>query len=157
RGAGHRLGAPFLLPALTLLAPPHEEATDRDHHEDQDRHEDRGQDQGLDDDLLERAGSGLCPASHVPAILPGRFLYWRSRHDRSAPHPARPRPGPSEGGAAPVSAPSREFDVEAVRADFPILSRMLDDDTPMIYRSEEHTSELQSRFDLVCRLLLEKK
>src|SRR5699024_12773334 len=27
--------------------------------------------------------------------------------------------------------------------------------TPM--RSEEHTSELQSRFDLVCRLLLEKK
>ena len=30
----------------------------------------------------------------------------------------------------------------------------------MVYdtlRSEEHTSELQSRFDLVCRLLLEKK
>src|SRR5438067_9266379 len=26
-----------------------------------------------------------------------------------------------------------------------------------VYRSEEHTSELQSRFDLVCRLLLEKK
>src|SRR5438105_6800333 len=25
------------------------------------------------------------------------------------------------------------------------------------YRSEEHTSELQSRVDLVCRLLLEKK
>src|SRR5207249_5874075 len=32
---------------------------------------------------------------------------------------------------------------------------------PLLYqqfaRSEEHTSELQSRFDLVCRLLLEKK
>src|SRR5699024_12384590 len=27
----------------------------------------------------------------------------------------------------------------------------------IILRSEEHTSELQSRFDLVCRLLLEKK
>src|SRR5699024_12592178 len=26
-----------------------------------------------------------------------------------------------------------------------------------LWRSEEHTSELQSRFDLVCRLLLEKK
>src|SRR5699024_10587413 len=26
----------------------------------------------------------------------------------------------------------------------------------IFYRSEEHTSELQSRFDLVCRLLLEK-
>src|SRR5699024_12170492 len=32
--------------------------------------------------------------------------------------------------------------------------------TPLLsyaVRSEEHTSELQSRFDLVCRLLLEKK
>src|SRR5699024_9158658 len=28
---------------------------------------------------------------------------------------------------------------------------------PPVGRSEEHTSELQSRFDLVCRLLLEKK
>src|SRR5207249_5350847 len=28
---------------------------------------------------------------------------------------------------------------------------------PHVGRSEEHTSELQSRFDLVCRLLLEKK
>src|SRR5206468_10967955 len=28
---------------------------------------------------------------------------------------------------------------------------------PIICRSEEHTSELQSRSDLVCRLLLEKK
>src|SRR5699024_12453665 len=28
---------------------------------------------------------------------------------------------------------------------------------PVEARSEEHTSELQSRFDLVCRLLLEKK
>src|SRR5438067_10271108 len=31
------------------------------------------------------------------------------------------------------------------------------DDPPHASRSEEHTSELQSRFDLVCRLLLEKK
>src|SRR5207249_5183171 len=29
--------------------------------------------------------------------------------------------------------------------------------SPCATRSEEHTSELQSRFDLVCRLLLEKK
>src|SRR5438067_9956942 len=29
--------------------------------------------------------------------------------------------------------------------------------TSISSRSEEHTSELQSRFDLVCRLLLEKK
>src|SRR5699024_11311116 len=31
------------------------------------------------------------------------------------------------------------------------------DITVPVARSEEHTSELQSRFDLVCRLLLEKK
>src|SRR5690349_23776431 len=30
-------------------------------------------------------------------------------------------------------------------------------DRRLAYRSEEHTSELQSRRDLVCRLLLEKK
>src|SRR5207249_11780507 len=30
-------------------------------------------------------------------------------------------------------------------------------DEVKLARSEEHTSELQSRFDLVCRLLLEKK
>src|SRR5437773_8158043 len=29
--------------------------------------------------------------------------------------------------------------------------------TPTAFRSEEHTSELQSHHDLVCRLLLEKK
>src|SRR5699024_11299330 len=29
-------------------------------------------------------------------------------------------------------------------------------DASNLHRSEEHTSELQSRFDLVCRLLLEK-
>src|SRR5699024_12415148 len=29
--------------------------------------------------------------------------------------------------------------------------------TSVAFRSEEHTSELQSRFDLVCRLLLAKK
>src|SRR5699024_12822352 len=31
------------------------------------------------------------------------------------------------------------------------------DAAAVLRRSEEHTSELQSRFDLVCRLLLEKK
>src|SRR5256886_2857874 len=31
------------------------------------------------------------------------------------------------------------------------------DGQPFLYRSEEHTSELQSQSNLVCRLLLEKK
>ena len=40
-----------------------------------------------------------------------------------------------------MTAPTREFDIEAIRADFPILSRMLDDDTPMIYLDGGATSQ----------------
>src|SRR3989442_7569606 len=36
-------------------------------------------------------------------------------------------------------------------------SALIDPLLPIAYRSEEHTSELQSRPHLVCRLLLEKK
>src|SRR2546421_3178833 len=39
-----------------------------------------------------------------------------------------------------------------------VLARLvIDQSSPAQARSEEHTSELQSRSDLVCRLLLEKK
>src|SRR5699024_12105502 len=38
-----------------------------------------------------------------------------------------------------------------------IISRLSQKSIGSSLRSEEHTSELQSRFDLVCRLLLEKK
>src|SRR5438034_5197718 len=48
-----------------------------------------------------------------------------------------------------------------VREIDPITGEVLDgldtDDLPDKERSEEHTSELQSHSDLVCRLLLEKK
>src|SRR5690554_7252758 len=39
----------------------------------------------------------------------------------------------------------------------PLLDQASPDCVPEIMRSEEHTSELQSRPHLVCRLLLEKK
>src|SRR2546421_8079155 len=38
-----------------------------------------------------------------------------------------------------------------------LVSQQLVADDASFVRSEEHTSELQSRSDLVCRLLLEKK
>src|SRR3712207_7842981 len=38
-----------------------------------------------------------------------------------------------------------------------VLTSLLTLATPIVSRSEEHTSELQSRQYLVCRLLLEKK
>ncbi|MGP9536878.1 aminotransferase class V-fold PLP-dependent enzyme [Brachybacterium sp. AOP43-C2-M15] len=40
-----------------------------------------------------------------------------------------------------MSAPQPELDIEAIRADFPILDRMLDEDTPMIYLDGGATSQ----------------
>src|SRR2546422_5147464 len=39
----------------------------------------------------------------------------------------------------------------------PAVVCLPDQELPTLFRSEEHTSELQSRLHLVCRLLLEKK
>src|SRR5690606_41517382 len=79
-----------------------------------------------------RAAGGCRAAPPRSAAPPGRAAGAR----RSAAQPAgraRPRPpcGPARGGAASAG--------------------------PATARSEEHTSELQSRENLVCRLLLEKK
>src|SRR5436190_12223224 len=43
------------------------------------------------------------------------------------------------------------------RADYRLTTQMKSVGETMAIRSEEHTSELQSHSDLVCRLLLEKK
>src|SRR2546421_9539412 len=68
-------------------------------------------------------------------LFPYTTLF-RSRVDRSppptaGPRPAAGRPGPWDAPTGPTRGPRG--------------------------RSEEHTSELQSRSDIVCRLLLEKK
>src|SRR5699024_12130924 len=52
--------------------------------------------------------------------------------------------------AAPADTPMRVGSASGLRNNACI-------NIPAHARSEEHTSELQSRFDLVCRLLLEKK
>src|SRR2546427_1918895 len=46
--------------------------------------------------------------------------------------------------------------VVAARDD-PLVQLLLEPDLRRVVRSEEHTSELQSQSNLVCRLLLEKK
>src|SRR5207247_3134044 len=51
----------------------------------------------------------------------------------------------------------RDLDLQPCRSARRVPMEDLDDHTRAIQRSEEHTSELQSRVDLVCRLLLEKK
>src|SRR5699024_6011461 len=66
------------------------------------------------------------------------------------------------GGYAPLSEREGTFhDARATSANSNDLRGKILRITPLeeipADRSEEHTSELQSRFDLVCRLLLEKK
>src|SRR6202142_4791532 len=53
--------------------------------------------------------------------------------------------------ALPISPPGNVVPDRVSGAPEPFASR------PLLVRSEEHTSELQSPKDLVCRLLLEKK
>src|SRR5437868_13230784 len=48
-------------------------------------------------------------------------------------------------------------DVFLIHDDLVFVAVFDNEDVRLDQRSEEHTSELQSRFDLVCRLLLEKK
>src|SRR5699024_11972816 len=43
------------------------------------------------------------------------------------------------------------------KQNFTLFNQIAEKGLVLSERSEEHTSELQSRFDLVCRLLLEKK
>src|SRR5256884_3882275 len=72
----------------------------------------------------------------------------------------RPSPGITNLPAAPLasltaSLKSSSKNVVAVFFGVPTFSAMCP--TTFVLRSEEHTSELQSRLHLVCRLLLEKK
>src|SRR5438067_9729461 len=60
--------------------------------------------------------------------------------------------GYGDAGVSPNKCP-----VEVYIANYPWGKYLTQDDAGVDVRSEEHTSELQSRFDLVCRLLLEKK
>src|SRR5699024_11819729 len=79
---------------------------------------------------------------HFGVGFGGNFLADRSRYFRV---------DGSTGGSALSCA---DFYFIASRRALRVASRTRDGG---LGRSEEHTSELQSRFDLVCRLLLEKK
>src|SRR5437868_12892855 len=95
-----------------------------------------------------------------PANESTRFPYttlFRSRSRavmplRAASHPGSSRPSSRERAASPRRRRDRPSAVEPDRVGKAEAGQAL----PQM-RSEEHTSELQSRFDLVCRLLLEKK
>src|SRR5699024_11924708 len=79
--------------------------------------------------------------------------------------PILSRPGEVRGvfgGDADAEDPRRNAGERGNRRQQPFHGPGRPDGRPPVngrfdHRSEEHTSELQSRFDLVCRLLLEKK
>src|SRR2546421_1307035 len=97
-----------------------------------------------------RAAAAAARALNRPSTLTTRTSVaqaWRSRS-----------PNPS---TATTSYPARTADSAMSRVDTPASSTRVmttpAGGVPARARSEEHTSELQSRSDLVCRLLLEKK
>src|SRR3712207_8933161 len=76
-------------------------------------------------------------------LFPSTTLF-RSRRDRDVRYPFRAHIGPARAGQHTIKDPRRPEP-----RDVSVIHRQK--------RSEEHTSELQSRQYLVCRLLLEKK
>src|SRR5699024_12351986 len=93
----------------------------------------------------------LLPFSATPAPTPAS--YTRSLHDALPilEMPLNRRPSPSL--SSTLSAPSSAVNWSGLRPEMKSTSP----ERMAWTRSEEHTSELQSRFDLVCRLLLDKK
>src|SRR5699024_12693580 len=86
-----------------------------------------------------------------PPLFPYTTLF---RSDRRGAPSARGRPHPRQArGGRAVLTPRAPSEVQRVVSLHLARGPRGQDRT----RSEEHTSELQSRFDLVCRLLLEIK
>src|SRR5207249_9342179 len=93
------------------------------------------------------------PIAPIPALVatkrlasPASSEVWQFRCPRK-----NPRRSPNQIRKRPAV-----FHPQVVRRAFRGPSRRIES-ASFRRRSEEHTSELQSRFDLVCRLLLEKK
>src|SRR5207249_11885890 len=97
---------------------------------------------GLSHEIAVIVRLSLDQRQHSPKLRVGRLLV----PIRQVSHQCKPRPL-DELWAAP--APGHRFP--------PCRSSEHEEMATRAVRSEEHTSELQSRFDLVCRLLLEKK
>src|SRR5699024_11383368 len=112
-----------------------------------------------------------CPRQGTPCSPTHRKSWPTLPHTERPPSSPRGSPPPPRPPGPGVILPSRDtwnyanaWNVRALRP-FPccttpqwsLCGRKWSAGTITSTRSEEHTSELQSRFDLVCRLLLEKK
>src|SRR5699024_11671567 len=100
------------------------------------------------------AHPGTCPLSLHDAlpISVGEFARWFPDRDRQ-PSPVRTADAAGYPGSRARGSPPRSWPLLRRRRSPPWSQGS----SAHASRLEEHTSELQSRFDLVCRLLLEKK
>src|SRR5699024_12695962 len=105
----------------------------------------------LADSLPSAVPSSSLPPRPTPTLFPYTTLF---RSARREPHP-RPRGDAAAGDLGPRAPHPQEGRPghDSHRAGTGRAALGPRD----ARRSEEHTSELQSRFDLVCRLLLDKK
>src|SRR5699024_12670689 len=107
------------------------------------------------------------PICHSPTASPPSSTDTLSLHDALPiwrPRPGRPRPSarlrrsrPSSSGSLTFWRPLGDCTARGSRRRVHEELTVCAQRFSVTARSEEHTSELQSRFDLVCRLLLEKK
>src|SRR5690606_42032212 len=112
-----------------------------------------------------RPGPGRGVWRSSPGVQSVIFLDSHSSglHDRSPGSAPPPRRAPMTSAAETAARQAAERACYQVLAEHSVLGTILVDpaggivDNNEAFRSEEHTSELQSRENLVCRLLLEKK
>src|SRR3712207_7154867 len=84
-------------------------------------------------------------------LFPYTTLFRSARQEQFFPEQAL------EGAGVQADGPAAELADAADDVGVDLVPQDADDDGQGVIRSEEHTSELQSRQYLVCRLLLEKK
>src|SRR5690606_27383504 len=104
--------------------------------------------------LIRSKGVGIFFITQNPLDIPDTVLGQLGNRVQHALRAYTPRDQKAVKTAAQTMRANPQLDIEAAITELGVgeaLVSMLDD------RSEEHTSELQSRENLVCRLLLEKK
>src|SRR2546428_13264147 len=98
---------------------------------------------------------------HIPDVTSGRVVHdqrigLRGRRSHVPLIPPQERPGAGPWRSRANMQGRHEYNYSVLRAGA-VRKARAEKGSALHRRSEEHTSELQSRSDLVCRLLLEKK
>src|SRR5699024_12373005 len=107
---------------------------------------------------------GICAETRAALFLPFNLFVYRLSTAPKVTHPSPPsvlplliRRPPSSTLFPYTTLFRSPFNIAAIIAVIVNVRPKAAEAVAQVSRSEEHTSELQSRFDLVCRLLLEKK